>query len=242
MLQQILNTRIVLLSDTTANWENNKDGVLLMGEVAIEFTPEEKVKIKIGDGITAWKDLSYFGGESVILGDDKSIQLKNGTLKIFGIESAQIGQTPIIGEDGSIKWYTPVSAENIDTLTKSINDLEYTLGDVSVQIDGVKSNLAELITNIDNIYTKDEVDFLLSNIKPQGKINEISVGGTLLNIVDGKVDIPIGNDTVLGAVRSSSEIIISDDGAMFINKMNVEKIYQPDDVSIVMYSGGSASK
>lgn len=242
MLQQILNTRIVLLSDTTANWENNQDGVLLMGEIAIEFTPEGKTKIKIGDGITAWKDLSYFGGESVILGDDKSIQLENGALKIFGFDSAEIGQTPIIGQDGSIKWYTPVSSENIDTLTKSINDLEYTLGDASVQIDGVKSDLAELITNIDNIYTKDEVDFLLSNIKPQGKINEISIGGTLLDVVDGKVNIPIGNDTVLGAVRSSNEIMISDDGTMFIKEVNVEKINQPDDVSIVMYSGGSTLK
>lgn len=242
MLQQILNTRIVLLSDTTANWENNQDGVLLMGEIAIEFTPEGKTKIKIGDGITAWKDLSYFSGESVILGDDKSIQLENGALKIFGFDSAEIGQTPIIGQDGSIKWYTPVSSENIDTLTKSINDLEYTLDDASVQIDGVKSDLAELITNIDNIYTKDEVDFLLSNIKPQGKINEISIGGTLLDVVDGKVNIPIGNDTVLGAVRSSNEIMISDDGTMFIKEVNVEKINQPDDVSIVMYSGGSTLK
>lgn len=58
-----LNTRIVLRNDSTAKWLENELAVLLKGEVGIEFLANGKVKMKIGDGITEWKNLPYFGGE-----------------------------------------------------------------------------------------------------------------------------------------------------------------------------------
>lgn len=60
-----LNTRIVLRNDTKANFDANKDQVLLKGEVGVEFDPGAvggKVKMKVGDGTTTWENLSYFGG------------------------------------------------------------------------------------------------------------------------------------------------------------------------------------
>lgn len=60
-----LNTRIVLRNDTKANFDANKDQVLLKGEVGVEFDPEAvggKVKMKVGDGTSTWENLSYFGG------------------------------------------------------------------------------------------------------------------------------------------------------------------------------------
>ena len=58
-----LNTRIVLRNDSTAKWLEGKDQILLKGEVGIEFLESGKVKMKIGDGITTWENLPYFGGE-----------------------------------------------------------------------------------------------------------------------------------------------------------------------------------
>ena len=58
-----LNTRIVLRNDSTANWLTGKDQVLLKGEIGIEFLENGKVKMKIGDGVTTWENLPYFGGE-----------------------------------------------------------------------------------------------------------------------------------------------------------------------------------
>lgn len=55
----ILNTRIVLRHDTSANWEANSSVVLLKGEVGLEFMPDGKVKMKVGDGVTTWADLAY---------------------------------------------------------------------------------------------------------------------------------------------------------------------------------------
>lgn len=64
MAEKILNTRIVLRNDSSANWLTNKDQILLKGEVGIEFLADGKVKMKVGDGTKTWEQLSYFGGES----------------------------------------------------------------------------------------------------------------------------------------------------------------------------------
>ena len=58
-----LNTRIILRNDSTTAWLENELVVLLKGEVGIEFLANCKVKMKIGDGVTEWKNLAYFGGE-----------------------------------------------------------------------------------------------------------------------------------------------------------------------------------
>lgn len=58
-----LRTRIVLRNDSTANWLANESVVLLKGEVGIEFLENGQAKMKIGDGVSTWAQLPYFGGE-----------------------------------------------------------------------------------------------------------------------------------------------------------------------------------
>ena len=63
-----LYTRLVLRNDSTAGWLASKDQILLKGEIGVEFNPsaettDKKVRIKIGDGVTTWENLPYFGGE-----------------------------------------------------------------------------------------------------------------------------------------------------------------------------------
>ena len=67
-MSNTLYTRLVLRNDSTAGWLASKDQILLKGEIGIEFNPtaestDKKVRIKIGDGITTWENLPYFGGE-----------------------------------------------------------------------------------------------------------------------------------------------------------------------------------
>ena len=70
-----LNTRIVLRNDVYTAWESSNP-VLLKGEIGVEFNPsapaqqgslDYAVKIKIGDGVNAWNDLPYFGGDSEVI-------------------------------------------------------------------------------------------------------------------------------------------------------------------------------
>lgn len=64
-----LLTKFILRNDTYANWET-VNPVLEKGEVSIAYNLNENstdvdytsIKMKIGDGKTAWKDLPYFGG------------------------------------------------------------------------------------------------------------------------------------------------------------------------------------
>ena len=71
-------------------------------------------------------------------------------------------------------------------------------------------------------------------------INGVSVGGTLLDAVGGKVNIPVGSDTLLGVVKASSEVGIAEDGALTIGEISIEKVVVPGGVELVM-DGGAAN-
>lgn len=59
MANKTLNVRISLFGATAAKW-TEKNPVLLADEIGRE---RDTGKIKFGDGITAWNDLPYFGGD-----------------------------------------------------------------------------------------------------------------------------------------------------------------------------------
>jgi len=50
---------LVMRNDTTENWSAVEEtAVLLKGEIGVEFA-EDATKVKVGDGVTPWKDLPY---------------------------------------------------------------------------------------------------------------------------------------------------------------------------------------
>lgn len=59
-----LITRIILRNDSTANWLANSSAILSRGEVGFEFPESGLALMKVGDGVTAWADLPYFGNNS----------------------------------------------------------------------------------------------------------------------------------------------------------------------------------
>lgn len=84
-----LKTKIVIRNDSTTNWLTNESTVLLKGEVGIEFMADGKVKMKIGDGVKTWSQLSYFGGE-----ESKTFQV--GSLDEITETDLAIGDTAIV--------------------------------------------------------------------------------------------------------------------------------------------------
>lgn len=95
-----LNTRIILRNSSTNEWALVQEtAVLLKGEVGLEFVttsqevdgvltevPTGKVKMKIGDGVSAWSELSYFGGDechvtevTVVKGGDHKAAIAEAT-------------------------------------------------------------------------------------------------------------------------------------------------------------------
>lgn len=112
MATTTFNIRIVLRNDSTAKWLENKDQVLLKGELGVEFEADGGVKIKIGDGTKTWEQLEYFGGASAAqvfqaesanaAGDLAAITTAVGDAKL------QSGDFAIVSHDidGTHKSYT----------------------------------------------------------------------------------------------------------------------------------------
>lgn len=76
-----------------------------------------------------------------------------------------------------------------------------------------------------------------SNIEPfymANVVKSVSVNGTLLDMVDGKIDIAVNN-----VIKSSDEIEVAEDGSLRIKTISFDKIAQSPDVTIIM-DGGSA--
>jgi hypothetical protein len=74
-VQVALITRIILRNDSTANWLANSSAILSRGEVGFEFPESGQVKMKVGDGLTAWANLPYFANSSepIIRAIDKNV-------------------------------------------------------------------------------------------------------------------------------------------------------------------------
>lgn len=65
-----LNATILLRSDTSTNWLD-ANPILALGEAGYETDTH---KLKIGNGTTNWKDLSYIASESDLVVQNKSIE------------------------------------------------------------------------------------------------------------------------------------------------------------------------
>jgi hypothetical protein len=64
-------TRIVLRNDTKTNWDTvGETAILFKGEIGVEFPDEGGApKLKVGDGVTVWNNLTYLKTNSSGTGD-----------------------------------------------------------------------------------------------------------------------------------------------------------------------------
>ena len=60
---------IILKNDFTENWTSNQEKVLQKAEAAIEFLQDGKIKMKVGDGQTSWKNLNYLNPDEIYIGE-----------------------------------------------------------------------------------------------------------------------------------------------------------------------------
>ena len=63
MAEKVYNVRVLQKQDLTDNW-NSSSTILKDGEIGIEVLDSGKKKIKIGDGISTWSNLSYLETEA----------------------------------------------------------------------------------------------------------------------------------------------------------------------------------
>lgn len=149
--EKVLNTRFQLLCDTSENWLAHGDKVLLKGEPGVELLDGGKVRLKVGTGDHAWKDLPYYIEETDLSGIESA-------LEALEAETKKLADKDIELEDG-------------------LNVLRDIVGH-SASADLVATGLfAELDTkaNKADVYTKAEVDGLVSSVyRFRGTVNNYS--------------------------------------------------------------------
>lgn len=97
-------------------------------------------------------DKTLTGVGSALVGDGKSIEVVDGTVKIKGFGSAIAGQQPRIGTSGEIEWYTP-STETVDGLKDTVSGHTSDIAD-----------LQEKKADKTDVYTKEEIDGKISGV------------------------------------------------------------------------------
>ena len=88
----------------------------------------------------------------------------------------------------------------------------------------------------------DQIASAMSGIETGGqanKIESIKLGGTLLDIIEKSVNIPIATADTLGVVKGSAEITVASDGSVGIGQVSVSKLVQEDGVELVLDGGAS---
>ena len=115
----------------------------------------------------------------------------------------------------------------INTIQELVNYVAEHGGEVAT----MAANIAELKTFVGNKSVSDQINEAISG---SGHVTEIAVNGTVLDVVDGKVNITIPE------FKGSDEIIVAQDGTLSIGTISFDKIVQREDSTLVLDGGASA--
>lgn len=100
---------------------------------------------------------------------------------------------------------------------------------------GEVATMAADITELKSfVGTKSVYDQITEAISGSGHITEITVNGTVLDVIDGKVNITIPE------FKGSDEIVVAQDGTLSIGTITFDKIVQREDSTLVLDGGASA--
>ena len=209
-----LTTRILLLNGSQTVWGQLADYVLMKGEPAVEFITDvnevangaitkknfNTVKVKVGDGVTAYKDLPY-------VGDELAQELATLVGKVNGLEDtvAELGNAvfQINAEDLATVTGDNEAAKIVAYLTSQDEDLVLKEGNIAV----VKK---ALVTGLHSYtaYVYNGTAFVAMD----GNYNAENVyfdEDMLFTYAFGKYKLSNGNVTIPSAGKNLKELLMS---------------------------------
>lgn len=128
----------------------------------------------------------------------------------------------VLSEDGTVEVSGEINASNVKELGSWIATNRDT-------VLGLLSTANE--TKLNGVESGAQVN----------KIEQVKVGGTLLEIAEKVVNIPIAGES-LGVVKSASgenKIAVAEDGTMEVNSLNVNKLAQGEGDTLILDGGAS---
>lgn len=252
MADKVLKTKIVPRHDSKSNWQTNNP-VLLLGELGIEFDPDTStnsytVKVKVGDGTTAWNGLPYLGGDSgtVVLPvpDGTTIVDDDNAWSIAGFNEAGNGTYPIKNASGAIEWidipdvYTKAE---IDGMLSGAYHYKGTYTDLSALNAAVTAPSEGDVYNL-SAPAESDVDRHGVKIKPG---DNVAWDGTGWDVLGGTNDMSAYytaeqvDEKLVKSSSANNQVTIETDKTMTVNSLSTDKLYQGDDI-LVLDGGTSA--
>lgn len=160
--------------------------------------------------------------------------------KVTGLQDALDGKASkgtTLAEYGITDTYTKTETEErIQEVLDGLSDTSETAASVAQALETYKTSNDARVDTIEG-KLKDIADGAQVNV-----LEGVKVGGTLLEITDKTVDIPVAAATVLGVVMSSdaeNKVAVAADGTMEVNSLNVKKLVQDEDEFLVLDGGAS---
>lgn len=196
--------------------------------------------MKIGDGVTAWSDLPYFGestGALVNAIDKKVLAFDaENQLTMLGFQEAEIGMTPIKGQGGQLIW-TKLEAADLDSKIESLAQV------VNQKVDMVYSEVDG--EQIPWTLMSPEEKHILANIDPRAQENVIEQiclanSGKCLAVVNKTVQLPLATGSIPGLVKLSKEISFNEEQALVVREVNVNKLVQTPGEEMHLTCGNSS--
>lgn len=162
-----------------------------------------------------------------------------------------------VSDDGTVNTlkelidYVATHGDTAKAMIKDIADLKALVGEGTVN-DRILAAVDGKVDKVEGmgLSTNDFTDSLLAKleaIEENAQVNvieKISVGGSILDIVDKTIDIPVAGLDRAGVVKSSTganKVNISNSGEMSVNKVSIHSVFVPIGDELIL-DGGSASK
>jgi hypothetical protein len=127
-----------------------------------------------------------------------------------------------------------------DGIVNSYKELIDYVADHGGEAATMAANITSLKELVGETSVADQIAEAMANIETDAQenvIESVKVGGALLEIVEKSVNIPVATDTVLGVVKASEEVTVSEDGTLGIGTISFSKITQTED-EIIVFDGG----
>ena len=151
-----LNVRIKNKLDTTSGWAAN-DIVLMQGEMGIERTESEGDKIKIGDGVSTFSQLPYFGGSadlsSFVTADDPSSAIEGTIPETFDGHTVDefLLKTDVVNNLTSEATNVPLSANQGKVLNQAVQQNATNIGNIETEVESINTEVESINTTVSGL-------------------------------------------------------------------------------------------